>query len=365
MIWTRWCHSAAALAGMMIWCAGAMAATCPLTFDTVLTAGQWQACFAGKQNTLGYVPVNKAGDVMTGRLVLPSPPGSRSGFNITPGSTPASPIDGDIWTETDGLYVRANGATVGPLGIGVTSGTSGGIPYFDTNSTQASSAMLTHYGVVYGGGTGGAPVATAAGAADQVFMGSATAPSFVSVGNCSSTSSALKYSTSTHTWGCNTFSPTATVASVGLSSTYGLTVGSTPVTSSGTITADLNVTSFTNSLSGNVLLNNVSAYFDGPTVAQGNGSGTWLATGTVTIRDTTAAASILCKLWDGTTVIASTNPTTPAASAYVSVSLSGQISNPQGNIRISCQDLTSTSGVMAANSSSAGKDSTVTTWRIR
>lgn len=179
-------------------------AACPtFSYGKVLTPGQWQQCFDEKQAVLGYNPVNKAGDVMTGRLVLPSPTGAASGFNITPGSVPSAPIDGDIWTTSSGVYARISGSTVGPLGIAVTSGSSGGIPYFNTTTTQASSGTLAHYGVVYGGGVGGSPVSTAAGALDQVFMGSATAPSFVSVGDCSTASSALTYSTDTHAWGCN------------------------------------------------------------------------------------------------------------------------------------------------------------------
>ncbi len=48
-------------------------------------------------------------------------------------------------------------------------GTSGGVPYFSSASTWASSGALTQYGIVYGGGAGGAPVATAAGATNQVL----------------------------------------------------------------------------------------------------------------------------------------------------------------------------------------------------
>jgi hypothetical protein len=40
---------------------------------------------------------------------------SYSSFRIPHGSAPSSPVDGDIWTTTAGLYVRINGATVGPL----------------------------------------------------------------------------------------------------------------------------------------------------------------------------------------------------------------------------------------------------------
>jgi collagen type VII alpha len=36
-------------------------------------------------------------------------------FRITHGTAPTSPVDGDIWTTSAGLYVRINGSTVGPL----------------------------------------------------------------------------------------------------------------------------------------------------------------------------------------------------------------------------------------------------------
>jgi hypothetical protein len=58
-------------------------------------------------------------------------------------------------------------------------GTSGGIPYFSAASTWASSALLTQYGVVYGGGSGAAPVSTAADTnTTHAFFATATAPAF-------------------------------------------------------------------------------------------------------------------------------------------------------------------------------------------
>lgn len=36
-------------------------------------------------------------------------------FRLPHGSAPTSPVDGDIWTTTSGLFVRINGSTVGPL----------------------------------------------------------------------------------------------------------------------------------------------------------------------------------------------------------------------------------------------------------
>jgi hypothetical protein len=66
-------------------------------------------------------------------------------------------------------------------GTGLSSGTSGGIPYFSSSSAIASSAALTQYGVVYGGGAGAAPAATAAGTTGQVLTATTGgAPSWAS-----------------------------------------------------------------------------------------------------------------------------------------------------------------------------------------
>jgi len=101
--------------------------------------------------------------------------------------------------------------TSGTLALTV-AGTSGGIPYFSSSSAWASSAALTQYGVVYGGGAGAAPVATAAGTTGQVLTANTGAAP---------------------TWG--TISA-GTVTSVGLSAPAIFTVTGSPVTTSGTLT---------------------------------------------------------------------------------------------------------------------------------
>ena len=110
-------RGAAAAAWLLI------AAACPaaaqsspnLSKGQVPTAGQWNSLFAGKQDALGYVPLNVAGGVMTGRLTTAPPGAATAGFNLTPGATPASPANGDLWATSAGLFARVNGATVGPL----------------------------------------------------------------------------------------------------------------------------------------------------------------------------------------------------------------------------------------------------------
>lgn len=120
---------------------------------------------------------------------------------------------------------------------------------------------------------------------------------------------------------------------------------------------------FTNTLGGDVALNNQVAFFDGPSVAQGL-TGIWLAIGKVTLVDTAGAASFVPKLWDGTTVVDTAQVNTGAINAQTSVTLAGIFTNPTGNIRVSATDQTSTSGKILANGSGQGHDSSLTVIRI-
>jgi hypothetical protein len=121
-----------------------------------------------------------------------------------------------------------------------------------------------------------------------------------------------------------------------------------------------------NSLAADVVLNNTSLYFDGPSVAQGN-NGTWFASGTVTIRDGDAntVRPFMAKLWDGNTVIDSAYTESYSTSLpRATISLSGFITTPTGNIRISVRPVSGTNANIMFNSSGLGKDSTITAVRI-
>ena len=89
---------------------------CPyIAYGAVLTAAQWNACFSAKQDALGFVPVNKAGDVMLGKLTMLTSTVTTAGINLPQGSAPTSPVNGDVWTTLSGIFVRINGLTIGPL----------------------------------------------------------------------------------------------------------------------------------------------------------------------------------------------------------------------------------------------------------
>jgi hypothetical protein len=140
----------------------------------------------------------------------------------------------------------------------------------------------------------------------------------------------------------------------------GMTGGT--ITTSGTCNVSL-IANF-NVLGSDVPMTTLNTFVDGPSVAQGT-TGTWYASGTATVYDSALAGVMICKLWDGTTTIASARNNSPVAQGVVSISLSGYISGPAGNIRISCKDSNGTNGVISANVSLSGRDSMVTVLRIQ
>lgn len=127
--------------------------------------------------------------------------------------------------------------------------------------------------------------------------------------------------------------------------------------------ATISAGALTNSLAANVPLNNIGTFFDGPSVAQGS-TGTWFIGGIVTLVDTAGAATFYCQLWDGTTAIASGEGNSRLANLTTTVSMTGIITSPTGNLRISCKDVTTTSGLMLSNSTGINRDSTISAFRI-
>jgi hypothetical protein len=116
-----------------------------------------------------------------------------------------------------------------------------------------------------------------------------------------------------------------------------------------------------NFLAAPVALNNTATWFDGPSMAQGT-VGTWWVSGQVSVKSTDAGwTTVRCKLWDGTTVIADGEVSYLSGTMELAtLTLSGWITNPAANIRISCRDTVGTNGTISADSIAAGgKDSSI------
>lgn len=98
---------------------------------------------------------------------------------------------------------------------------------------------LTNHGVLLGAGTGGIN-AVAAMAADTLLQGLGTGsdPGAVAVNNCGSSTQALSYSTSTHTFGCQTISVGGTGTVTSLTGGVGVTASPATITTTGSFAVD-------------------------------------------------------------------------------------------------------------------------------
>ncbi len=119
----------------------------------------------------------------------------------------------------------------------------------------------------------------------------------------------------------------------------------------------------TASLSSDVGITATSSYFDGPSITQGS-SGTWLAMGTVTLRTSGAVVQTFAvKLWDAVTVVDSCTVVN-VASGSATAALSGIITSPSSNLKISVKISAATNSLILFNDSAASKDSSITAIRI-
>jgi hypothetical protein len=90
----------------------------------------------------------KSGDAIQAR----APTTANASLNLPQGTAPTSPANGDVWLTTAGMYVRANGATVGPLNIGtVTSVTCGTGLSGGTITTTGTCSITAPVTVALGG----------------------------------------------------------------------------------------------------------------------------------------------------------------------------------------------------------------------
>lgn len=87
------------------------------TFTGGWTAGA--ACTistGGLTITAGGLTVTAGGiTIAAGKVTTVATSTANAGLRLPHGTAPTSPVDGDVWTTTAGLYVRVNGSTVGPL----------------------------------------------------------------------------------------------------------------------------------------------------------------------------------------------------------------------------------------------------------
>lgn len=84
-----------------------------------------------------YLPT--AGGTMTGALITVLSATGGAGFRLPPGAAPTSPVNGDLWTTSSGIFVRINSSTVGPLAAG---GGGGGDVFGPSSATDGVPALF-------------------------------------------------------------------------------------------------------------------------------------------------------------------------------------------------------------------------------
>lgn len=89
------------------------------TVDGLCTGPQYALCLRSASAGILFSP--DAGTTtpvfinVAGTLGLTAGTTARAPLNMAHGAAPTSPVNGDIWTTSAGLFVRVNGVTVGPL----------------------------------------------------------------------------------------------------------------------------------------------------------------------------------------------------------------------------------------------------------
>lgn len=108
-------------------------------------------------------------------------------------------------------------------------------------------------------------------------------------------------------------------------------------------------------VSADVTMGSSNTYFDGPSIVLTNGR--WLIIGTVTLNSgATSAANFTAKLWNGTTVLDSSQTQAPQTNTDTSISLSGfaNVTSGSETWKISAANGTNTTGKIKAATTSNG-----------
>jgi hypothetical protein len=80
----------------------------------------------------------------TGLVQTPASATGGAGLNVPAGTAPTSPVNGDVWTTTAGLFARINGATVGPYSAGGAALTSTQVGFGSGANALTGSSRFTY-----------------------------------------------------------------------------------------------------------------------------------------------------------------------------------------------------------------------------
>ena len=181
-----------------------------------------------------FVAIDANGKVNT----IASETTNGAGFNIAHGAAPTTPVNGDIWTTTSGVFARINAGTQQLMSLGNTQTVSGSITFSNANQTLGNSTAASTINI----GTGATLTATTkavnigtngvSGSTTNITVGPVLGASTTSIGNTTAAST-LNLATGA------TLTATTKAVNIGTSgvagSTTNITIGSTTGTSTTTL----------------------------------------------------------------------------------------------------------------------------------
>lgn len=86
-----------------------------------------------------------AGATFTGLVGTPASTTTTAGLNVPHGAAPTTPVNGDVWTTTSGLFWRQNGSTKQTMNLGDTQTVSGNITFSNASLTLGNSTAASTY----------------------------------------------------------------------------------------------------------------------------------------------------------------------------------------------------------------------------
>lgn len=199
-----------------------------------------------------------AGATFTGLVGTVASTTTTAGLNIPHGTAPTTPVNGDVWTTTSGLFWRQNGSTKQTMNLGDTQTVSGNITFSNASLTLGNSTAASTYnlgtGATLNATTKAINIGTAgvSGSTTNITIGSAVAGALGTTtinGNITATGTTLNLGNSTAASTINlgtgaTLTATTKAVNIGTNgvagSTTNIAIGSTTGTSTTTLQGTTN-----------------------------------------------------------------------------------------------------------------------------
>ena len=201
---------------------------------------------------------NLSGATFTGLVGTVASTTTTAGLNIPHGTAPTTPVNGDVWTTTGGLFWRQNGSTQQAVEIGSTQTISGNKTFSNANvslgTSTAAGTINVGTGATISGSTKAINIGTAgvSGSTTNITLGSAVSGALGTTtvnGNITATGTTLTLGNSTAASTINvgtgaTLTATTKAVNIGTGgvagSTTNIAIGSTTGTSTTTLQGTTN-----------------------------------------------------------------------------------------------------------------------------